>query len=509
MKFSGSKERVWGAKRTSLFAPTPQKNSPKISSSLVHNPLWLNDPFRTAARKQAYARVSQINHGKGFLLRSRFTIARRLVVLFLYLICVTLFLSGCSTGRASASFRPSGAKTVVDVNIRKMQMIEKEGSRVYYPNEASDLAPEVLAVLSLQQQFLQNYTGLSGKRFGVAICQATPERRAYRIAPQPRNWYIFPIELANASTLSHAIEFLFIYNVLIHERTEIAVALDILQGKRCLYSNRETRWIGDGLAELIGYRFCCEHSKIAALHEVGGRFDTVRDLAKTWNVETVNLRHFLADVSGWPFKKKEQKSPPRYYGNKDTAYYGMSFYYWYSLEEDQGADSIKEFVTGLQSLKKASNENIDDLIRRIGGPIYVERIEHIRLEDAISSFREEIALLIPEVQALLKSPSRSVRMAAYEALRDLDKDFFPDAIPSGLPTTAIIHDMLRASPAYHSGLRRNDIVESVDGKPVEDYESFCQSLPIYGSTVELLRGASSVEVKIDSFEGCKFMAVAR
>ena len=187
----------------------------------------------------------------------------------------------------------------------------------------------------------------------------------------------------------------------------------------------------------------------------------------------------------------------------------MSFYYWHSLEEDQGADSIKEFVTGLQSLKKASNENIDDLIRRIGGPTYVDLIECVHLEDAIRFFRKEMELLIPEVQALLKGDSRSIRMAAYEALRDLDKDIFADAIPTELPTTAIIFDILRASPAYQSGLRRNDIVESIDGKPVKDYNSFCQSLPIYGSTIKLLRGDSSVELEFDSFEGCRFKAVAR
>jgi S1-C subfamily serine protease len=100
-------------------------------------------------------------------------------------------------------------------------------------------------------------------------------------------------------------------------------------------------------------------------------------------------------------------------------------------------------------------------------------------------------------------------MAAYEALYGLNKDTFPDAIPPEVPTTAIIFDILRASPAYQSGLRRNDIIESIDGKPVEDYKSFTKSLPIYGSTVNLLRGNSSVELKIDSFEGCQFWPVAR
>lgn len=505
VKFSGSKERVSAAKATIRVAPAPQKNAPKLSNSLVHDPFWVNDPFRTAARRQPFARVSQINHEKGFLLCSGCTIAKQLVVLFLYLICVALFLSGCSIRGTFSGFLDAEIEAV---NIRKMQMIEKQGNRVYYPGEASDLAPEVLAVLSSQQQFLQKYIGLSGERFGVAIWQVKPARRLYQIAPQPRNWHVWTLELVNTSRLSHAREFDDLYHTFMHERTEQAVVDGILQGHRDLYSNRQTRWIGDGLAELIAYRFCCKHSNIAALYWLRGRFDVVRDLAKRWNVETLNLRHFLA-VRGSPSYVKEQMSLYKYYGTQVAAYYGMSFYYWHSLEKDQGADSIKEFVTGLQLLEKASNENIDDLIRRIGGPKYVNQIEHVRLEDAIRLFRKEMALLIPEVQALLKSPRRSIRMAAYEALRGLDKDIFPDAIPTELPTTAIIFDIFPASPAYQSGLRRNDIVESVDGKPVKDYNSFCQRLPIYGSTIKLLRGNSSVELEIDSFEGCKFKAVAR
>lgn len=504
-EFSGSSSRVWGAKATIMVAPAPQRSAEKLSDSLLNDPLWVNDPFRTTARKQPFARLSQMNHEKGFLLCSRCTIAKQLVVLFLCLICVALFLSGCSIRGTLSGLLDAEIEVV---NIRKMQMIEKQGNRVYYLSDACDLAPEVLAVISSQQQFLQDYTGLSGGRFGVAIYPLKPDPRMYLISPQPRNWDVWTLELVNTSRLSHAWEFDDLYHTFMHERTEQAVVHGILQGNRNLYSNPQTRWIGDGLAELIAYRFCCKHSKIAALYWLGGRLDVVRDLAKTWNVETLNLRHFLA-MHGSLSYVKEQMSLLKFYGKQVGAYYGMSFYYWYSLEEDQGADSIKEFVTGLQSLKKASNENIDDLIRRIGGPAYVNRIEHIRLEDAIKFFRKEMELLIPEVQALLKSDSRSIRMAAYEALRGLDKDVFGDAVPTELPTTAIIFDVFPASPAYQSGLRRNDIVESIDGKPVKDYNSFCQSLPIYGSTIKVLRGNCSVELEFDSFEGCRFKAVAR
>jgi hypothetical protein len=39
-----------GAKPTMMVASAPQKIAPKLSNSLVHNPLWVNNRVRTAAR---------------------------------------------------------------------------------------------------------------------------------------------------------------------------------------------------------------------------------------------------------------------------------------------------------------------------------------------------------------------------------------------------------------------------------------------------------------------------
>ncbi len=51
-KFPGLRGTDWGAKARIMVASAPQKNAPKLSDSLMNNRLWVNNPFRTAARKQ-------------------------------------------------------------------------------------------------------------------------------------------------------------------------------------------------------------------------------------------------------------------------------------------------------------------------------------------------------------------------------------------------------------------------------------------------------------------------
>ena len=52
MKFSVSKDGVWGAAGNVGVATGPQRDAPRLSNSLLNNPLWVNDPFRTGVRKQ-------------------------------------------------------------------------------------------------------------------------------------------------------------------------------------------------------------------------------------------------------------------------------------------------------------------------------------------------------------------------------------------------------------------------------------------------------------------------
>lgn len=54
MKLSGSSESVRGPVGNVVVATGPQKDVPELSDSLLNDPRWVNDPFRTAPRKQPF-----------------------------------------------------------------------------------------------------------------------------------------------------------------------------------------------------------------------------------------------------------------------------------------------------------------------------------------------------------------------------------------------------------------------------------------------------------------------
>ena len=57
--FSGPRESAWSPKATPGVATGPQRDAPKLSDSPLNDPLWVNDPFRIAARKQPLRTMDQ------------------------------------------------------------------------------------------------------------------------------------------------------------------------------------------------------------------------------------------------------------------------------------------------------------------------------------------------------------------------------------------------------------------------------------------------------------------
>lgn len=131
--------------------------------------------------------------------------------------------------------------------------------------------------------------------------------------------------------------------------------------------------------------------------------------------------------------------------------------------------------------------------------------------EALEFFTESIRCLIPRVREELASDERPVRMAAYEALHSLDAQKFNIDL-SNIATTARIADIVPDSPAYIAGLRWGDIMERIDGNPVESFEEFSENVSqLNGREIEIkvLRGGAEQILKVESFAGCKLQPVAR
>jgi len=398
----------------------------------------------------------------------------------------------------------------VKVNLKDKELIEEGNNRVYYLSESEPLAWSVLEVLVEQEKMLNDYLGVDGDKFGVVIVQKEPKTR-YIVEP-PRKWTVFPVGLENVQELAHAREFESLYHSMTHERTEGAVEKALMEKEGLYCFNKETRWIGDGLAELLGFRFSAKYSPTSAanLSRLESWHKRIKESQDKWHFHRHNLKDFKS-LCGRIKETKKQFSLMIDYFTITMARYGMSFYYWISMEKELGPQTIREIVDQLKAVQEPSNENIEKVIRDAAGQNYVERIETLSSEEALEFLSESIRRLIPKVRDELSNNQRPIRIAAYEALHRLDKDTF-DVDLSDVATTAWLVDIAPDTHAYHAGLRHGDIIEYVDGDLVESFEEFSEKAGrIYESEIEVkvMRRGRIQSLKLQSFAGCKFQPTAR
>lgn len=432
-------------------------------------------------------------------------------------VLILLVSNGCTFYKSTLSGFLGPEAHQVRIILRENEMIEKGRNRVYYTEKSGELARDVVRVLAEQEEMLRDTLGIGSGRFGVVIVQKVPEKRAsYIIDSQPKGWLVWSLELQNVEALSHANEFDDLYHTMMHERTEGAIK-DALAKKGHLYiTNRETRWIGDGLAELLGYRFSQRHSPIAATRWLAGRWRMIKESLEKWHLSQYNLRDFKGMGARGSLKKsmRELRKQISFLSNYPvfaSANYAMSFTYWAHFERELGAQAVQEVILKLKELKSPTNQNIERVLLEVAGQAYVDRIERVDAAEALTFFEEEVRLLIPELMEGLQSEERPVRMACYEVLSALDDEVFEVDL-SGIPTTAAVADIIPGSPSYEAGLRRYDIIESVGGSLVEDFDRFQSAVSQFDGhevEVEVLRGGEMRTFQVESFAGCRFKSIAR
>lgn len=427
------------------------------------------------------------------------------------LICLSILLlaGGCVYTAMISGMFGEGIKQV-KVNLKAKELIEEGNNRIYYSSESEPLARNMLQVLVEQEKMLTDYLGLDGGKFGIVIIQKEPKTR-YIVEPSGK-WTVFPVGLENVREPAHASEFWTLYHGMTHERTEGAVERTLMENGSLYSFNRETRWIGDGLAELLAFRFSAKYSPTAAvnLSELESWHKTIKESQDKWHFHRHNLKDFKA-LCGRFKEVKKRFSLMRDYTTIMSARYGMSFYYWASMEEESGQQTVREIVDKLKELQDPNNGNIEKVIRDAVGQNYVERIENLSAEEALEFLSESMRRLIPKVRDELSSNQRPIRMAAYEVLHRLDKDIF-DIDLSDIATTARVVDIAPDTPAYEAGLRHGDIIEHVDGNLVESFDEFSENAGRFHEPeieVKVLRRGAKQSLKLQSFAGCKCQPTAR
>jgi serine protease Do len=128
--------------------------------------------------------------------------------------------------------------------------------------------------------------------------------------------------------------------------------------------------------------------------------------------------------------------------------------------------------------RKLFDESLDDYIQtdaaidfgNSGGPLINSAGRVIGINSAISSEGNNIGFAVPinqarEVLGQLRSRGRVVRGYIGVNLRDLDADL-QGSLRLGAARGVLVEDVTAGSPAERAGLKRYDVIASVEGRPV-------------------------------------------
>lgn len=253
------------------------------------------------------------------------------------LVLLVIFISISSV---AVTFRLKEGKPLREINLAEMERLKRGVFTIYFSPRHRGLAEEVLNVLEHAWRIVQERFAIDLGRFGVALVVPKEGEDLGGVVLTRKIWalwdQIWPVLTSpGLQSLREADKdtLMFIYWGMVHEAMEMKIA------KR-LYHDRTARWIGDGLAEYMGYTVTskltsvvrnevlarrCQNIQVGLLDQGRSRYDLTKE--------------FLVKRGEKKGETSEQKPTE---GISDPGY-AVSLAFWLQIVQKHGEGVIKEF----------------------------------------------------------------------------------------------------------------------------------------------------------------------
>ena len=167
----------------------------------------------------------------------------------------------------------------------------------------------------------------------------------------------------------------------IHE----AVESEIIFTNRAYNTDRNLRFAGDGLAELLSHHYCQKYYPQACKIRHSMAIGTLNSLLKH-KINSINLhRDFPAYLRGIPRRKKGQRLP-------GDCGYSASFYFWEKLRQNHGDDVVKHMINWFAKTNRPTKAKLLEEIKKITGVDFPMQIK-------IKDIRTELRKIIKNLDA--------------------------------------------------------------------------------------------------------------
>lgn len=280
------------------------------------------------------------------------------------------------------SFPLGGATELNVVELHELTRVWAGNDLLYYPPENDTLASELQNNLPLMRNAIESVLGISAIPYGIVLCNTpTPiilsRNQAYI---NGQLYSLWPVSLLDEGPEVY-------YLIVTHEWTESTL------NKAISFSDDRIRWVTDGLSEWASLAFArnldqATRDSIGLTSALQKRFANynsfINKLLKAGDTE------LEFDLVSWT-----TVSPEHPVEASDAIGYGLGLYFWTSLSEELGVDTIHNFIKKAQELENPTGDNLVELLAELTGKDIRKMLTHFELKDIkqkIGSILDELNL---------------------------------------------------------------------------------------------------------------------
>lgn len=250
---------------------------------------------------------------------------------------------------------PLGGSTELNViELHELARVWAGNDLLYYPQESDILVSELQNNLPLMRNAIESVLGISAIPYGVVLCNThkpiiLSRNQAYI---NGQRYSLWPVSLLDEGPEGY-------YLTVIHEWTESTL------NKAIPFSDDRIRWVTDGISEYISLEFArslsqAKRDSINLTSVLSKRFSSYNGFVNQLLKEGETELEF--DLVGWTSVSAEHPI-----AESDVLGYGLGLYFWTSLTEELGAETIHNFVEKAQDLENPTGDNLVELLGELTG----------------------------------------------------------------------------------------------------------------------------------------------
>ena len=252
------------------------------------------------------------------------------------------------------SFPLGGATELNVVELHELTRVWAGNDLLYYPQRNDILVSELQNNLPKIRNAIESLLNISAIPYGIVLCNTykpiiLSRNQAYI---NGQRYSLWPVSLLDDGPEVY-------YLIVTHEWTESTL------NKAISFSDDRIRWVTDGLSEYISLAFArnlnqTTSDSIGLTTVLNKRFTSYNSFINQCLKEDKTELEF--DLVSWTSVSAEHPI-----AESDVLGYGLGLYFWTSLIEELGVETIHNFLEGAKNLENPTGDNLVGLLAVLTG----------------------------------------------------------------------------------------------------------------------------------------------